>query len=58
MNASGMFLVPGDADMGEHIVSINKSGPQYIFPLKKRRVQIYTQEMLRHIILPGRPLSW
>ena len=29
--ASDIFLIPGDDDMVQHIIPINKSIPQYIF---------------------------
>ena len=35
MKSSCIFLVPGDAKMGQQIISINKSGPQDIVFIKK-----------------------
>ena len=37
MEESGIFLVPGDAEMGQHIIYINKPGPQEIFVHKKEK---------------------
>ena len=53
-------MVPGNTDMCQHIISINKLVSQEIFSIekiKRRRVQIHTQEILRDILLPERPLS-
>ena len=35
MKASGIFIMPGDADMGQHITPINKPRPQDFFCSKK-----------------------
>ena len=37
MKASGIFLVPGDDYMGQHINSINNPGPQVFFLLEIKK---------------------
>ena len=45
----------GDNEVVQYISSINKTGQQETFSIKKRKMrgQIYTQEIMRDIILPG-----
>ena len=57
MKARGILLMYGDDEFGQHISPINKPGPQEIFATKKICGQIYTQEILRNILLLGRFLS-
>ena len=58
IKSSFIFLMSGDAEMGQHISSIDKPVLREFFSLKKgRRVQICTQEIMYDILLPGILLS-
>ena len=57
MKESGIFTMSGCDEVGQPISSINKPVPQEILPLekikKRRQGQIYKQEIMCGILLPG-----
>ena len=51
-------MIPGDDEIVQHVIPINKSGLQDILSLDKRRqVQISTQEIMHNMLLPGSLLT-